>query len=181
MDLLTRYSNHAYTRAHLDKAVTKAQTPRLRPTPSSPQPHAMAQRMDDETRLRIADEYQAGVSPPLIGSRYGISRNSVMDIVAGLGVARRRPNMQPDQVDGAVDLYESGWSLARIGERLGFDPTTIRNRLLAQGVTMRDCHGRSKLVVQDGLLSAGQPTVRDWGSVRSDMDDCEGSPRNCTG
>lgn len=142
VDLLTRYSNHAYAKANLDKAGAKAQVPRPTPTPSAPQPHAMAQRMDEETRLRIADEYRAGMSPPLIGSRYGISRNSVMDIVAGLGVPRRRRTMQPEPVDEAVDLYQSGWSLARIGERLAFDPTTIRNRLLARGLTMRDSHGR---------------------------------------
>jgi hypothetical protein len=141
VDLLTRYSNHAYTRANLDKAVARAKTPRLVPTLPPAQPHAMAPRMDEQTRLRIADEYRAGVSPPLIGSRYGISRNSVMDIVANLGVPRRRRNMQLDQVAEVVDLYQAGWSLARIDERIDFDPTTIRNRLLAEGIAMRNSHG----------------------------------------
>jgi lambda repressor-like predicted transcriptional regulator len=144
VDLLTRYSNHEYTGADLDEAVARAKTPRLVPTQPPAQPHAMAQRLDDGTRRRIANDYRAGMSPPLIGSRYGISRNSVMDIVAGLGVPRRRPNMQPQEVAAAVDLYQSGWSLARVGKRLGFDPTTIRNRLLEHGVEMRNCHAQLK-------------------------------------
>jgi hypothetical protein len=42
-------------------------------------------------------------------------------------------------------LYREGWSLARIGERMGVDPTTVLARLPERGVRMRDTHGRERL------------------------------------
>ena len=41
------------------------------------------------------------------------------------GCAMRRCGLSPDQVDTAIHLYNSGSSLARVGERLGVDPTTV--------------------------------------------------------
>lgn len=52
--------------------------------------------------------------------------------------------MSDTQIDEAVQLYGSGLSLARIGERLGFSPTTVRSQLPRRGVRLRDPHGRER-------------------------------------
>jgi DNA-directed RNA polymerase specialized sigma24 family protein len=44
-----------------------------------------------------------------------------------------RRGLSPDQVDEAVKLYKDGWSLARIGERMDVDPTTVLARLRGRG------------------------------------------------
>jgi hypothetical protein len=40
-------------------------------------------------------------------------------------VPMRRRGLSPDQIDEAVRLYGEGWSLARIGEQMQVDPTTV--------------------------------------------------------
>jgi DNA-directed RNA polymerase specialized sigma24 family protein len=52
--------------------------------------------------------------------------------------------LSPEQTDEAVRLHEGGWSLARVGERMGVDPTTVLNRLQGRGVRTRDSHGRTR-------------------------------------
>jgi len=51
------------------------------------------------------------------------------------------------QVDEAVRLYEEGWSLAWVGERIGVTARTVQLRLREAGVRMRDTHGRSSTVI----------------------------------
>jgi hypothetical protein len=48
---------------------------------------------------------------------------------------RRAPSL--DQVDQAVHLYNLGWSLARVGDHLGVDPTKVLNKLRERGVPTR--------------------------------------------
>ncbi|MGH4007488.1 MAG: hypothetical protein ACRDTH_04860 [Pseudonocardiaceae bacterium] len=55
-----------------------------------------------------------------------------------------RRGLSPEQVDEAVRLYESGWSLAWIGQRLGINGTTVLNRLWERGVRTRDAQGRER-------------------------------------
>jgi DNA-directed RNA polymerase specialized sigma24 family protein len=59
-------------------------------------------------------------------------------------VPMRRRSLSPEQVDAAIHLYTLGWSLARVGEHLGVDPTTILNRLRRRGVRTRDAHGQPR-------------------------------------
>jgi hypothetical protein len=58
------------------------------------------------------------------------------------GVEMRRRGIAPDQVDDAIRCYDSGWSLARIGEHLKVDPTTVLSQLRRRGIPTRDTHGR---------------------------------------
>jgi hypothetical protein len=44
----------------------------------------------------------------------------------------------------AVRLYEDGWSVARIGDRLGVDATTAWTAIKTQGTHVRDPHGRER-------------------------------------
>jgi hypothetical protein len=56
----------------------------------------------------------------------------------------RQRGLSPSQVDDAIRLYDSGWSLARVGEHLRVDPTTVLNRLRERGIPTRDTHGRPR-------------------------------------
>jgi hypothetical protein len=52
--------------------------------------------------------------------------------------------LSPKQIEEAVRLYEAGWSLARIGTKLGVDAGTVQAGLRERGVKMRDAHGRAR-------------------------------------
>ncbi|MGQ0776414.1 MAG: helix-turn-helix domain-containing protein [Pseudonocardiales bacterium] len=56
----------------------------------------------------------------------------------------RRRGLSLDQLDEAVQLYREGWSLARIGEQMGVDPTTVLTRLRERGLRRRDTRGRER-------------------------------------
>jgi hypothetical protein len=45
--------------------------------------------------------------------------------------------MTDKRVAEAAELYEQGWSLARLGKHYDVDPQTIRKELLAAGLTIR--------------------------------------------
>jgi hypothetical protein len=59
-------------------------------------------------------------------------------------VPMRQRGLSPEQIHEAVRLYESCWSLARIGERFSVDPTTVLNRLRDRGMPTRDAQGRPR-------------------------------------
>lgn len=46
-------------------------------------------------------------------------------------------------VKAMIRLYESGLSLARTGEQVGFDTVTVRKYLLLAGVPTRDTTGQN--------------------------------------
>jgi hypothetical protein len=59
-----------------------------------------------------------------LGDQFGIDRKTVSNILHRRGVPMRRRGLSPDQIDEAIRLYSSGWSLARVGEHLDVDPST---------------------------------------------------------
>jgi len=92
----------------------------------------------------IRANYQAGATLYRLGDEFGIDRRTVSEILHRHDVPMRRRGLSPEQIDEAVQLYGEGWSLARIGERMDVDPTTVLIRLRERGVRMRDTHGRER-------------------------------------
>jgi hypothetical protein len=88
--------------------------------------------------------YTAGATTFELGDRFGIDRRTVSAILHQDDVPIRRRGLSPDQVDEAIHLYHLGWSLARVSEHLGVDPTTVLNRLQERGVRTRDTHERAR-------------------------------------
>jgi hypothetical protein len=88
--------------------------------------------------------YTTGVTTYELGDRFRIDRRTVSAILHRHDVNMRRRGLSPSQIDDAIRLYNSGWSLARIGEHLSVDPTTVLNRLRERGVPTRDTHGRPR-------------------------------------
>lgn len=74
----------------------------------------------------------------------GLAASTVSQVLKRHGVMLRRRSLAPVQIDEAVRLYESGWSLARIARKFDVDPTTVHNRLRERGVRMRDTQGRER-------------------------------------
>ena len=88
--------------------------------------------------------YRAGQTVYELAARFGIHRVTVSTHLHRTGVTLRRQGLDDDGIQQAVGLYGQGWSVARIGTRLGVDGTTVWTALKAQGLRMRDTHRRER-------------------------------------
>lgn len=79
-----------------------------------------------------------------LGDQFGIDRRTVGKLLTRNGVQTKHPGLTAEDVDQASQLYEDGWSLARIGQRLGVTATTVHRRLRERGVAMRSAAGGAR-------------------------------------
>ncbi len=90
----------------------------------------------------MADRYRTGATVYQLAREFGISRHTVSARLKKAGVAMRQQSPKRELIDEMVGLYESGLSLAMIGNRVEASPGTVRRYLLTRGIKMRDSHGR---------------------------------------
>jgi lambda repressor-like predicted transcriptional regulator len=82
--------------------------------------------------------YESGDEMASLAREYGANRTSISALLRKAGVEiREAPRISQIEIDQAVQLYEDGLSLERIGERLGWDHNTIYRHLKKRGVAMR--------------------------------------------
>jgi DNA-binding CsgD family transcriptional regulator len=103
-----------------------------------------AARLSSRQVAELIDSYQAGQTVYELAARFKIHRATVSAHLHRNGISMRRQGPDDDAIAQATRLYEGGWSVARIGDRLGVDGTTIRTALKAQGIRMRDAHRRER-------------------------------------
>jgi len=101
-------------------------------------------RLDDAQNQQLIASYQAGSTVYQLADQFDINRRTVSAILHRHDVPMRRRGLTNSQIDDAERLYRQGWSLARIGNSMGFTADTVRARLLERGVTMRDTQGRPR-------------------------------------
>jgi len=92
----------------------------------------------------LVNGYQAGETVYELAARFGIHRATVSAHLHRQGITVRRQGLDAEGIAHAVRLYEDGWSVARIGDRLGVDGTTAWTVIKAQGTRMRDTRGRQQ-------------------------------------
>lgn len=138
------YYNTKALLGELESLVRKLPDPNACPPIRQDQrvPRTARQLGGEQVEQLIAD-YRAGATVYTLSSQFGIDRRTVGAILKRHGVQTRWQRLSPAQIDEAVELYESGWSLARIAERVGVTPTTVHRRLRDRGVRMRDVRGRA--------------------------------------
>lgn len=84
------------------------------------------------------ERYRAGSTVKELACAFDISRETVGQHLNRRGVERRVQGLQPEDVPQAAELYRTGWSLAKLGEKFGTAANTVRTRLLEVGVKMRE-------------------------------------------
>lgn len=100
-------------------------------------PYPLDLRLDPVTVASLVADYQDGWQTTDLTGRYGLSKASVLKLPRDEGVTMRRQGLSPEQTEQARRLYESGLSLAAVGDRLGFWPTSVSNALRKSGVELR--------------------------------------------
>lgn len=96
--------------------------------------------MLDEAERR----YKGGEILRVIDVDLGVSRQRLAERLLERGVRLRREKPSSEQVIDMCRRYEQGESLARVGERFGFNPSSVRAYLLRAGMALRDPHGRER-------------------------------------
>jgi hypothetical protein len=74
----------------------------------------------------LVEGYRAGKTVFQLADQFGIDRRTVGRHLRKRGIDTTPPGLQPEDVAAAADLYRSGWSLARIGDKYGTASTTVR-------------------------------------------------------
>ena len=87
-------------------------------------------------RARVAG-YQAGLDLNELSSAFGADRRTLANRLEQRGIPRRSRRLTNEQIQEAITLYESGWSLARIATHLDVYPESVRYRLVRAGVELR--------------------------------------------
>jgi transposase-like protein len=139
VELMGRYSNHDnVTTLQRILAGQERDRPPARTTRSLRQ---IQHRLSTDEAQRLIELYSQGELIDSLAARFHISRTTVMKHVERTGAPRRR-NVLTDRFDEARQLYNEGWSLARIGQHLGVNASTVWHALRKAGVPMRNTHGR---------------------------------------
>lgn len=79
-----------------------------------------------------------------LAKEFSVHRRTVRAVLDRHGVERRQRVLTTTQIDEAICLYQSGLSLAEVGNRYGVEHSTIRKHLIARGIARRDTHGRER-------------------------------------
>lgn len=94
--------------------------------------------MDVSLRLELVERYLAGESSNALAAEFGIDRRTATAIIKRAGVQTRyRVELTDADVDVARELYESGVSLARVGEQFGVSAGTVLNLVRGAGILTR--------------------------------------------
>ena len=104
------------------------------------------QRQKRLTEARVGDmaaRYKEGATVYELAAEFGCNRTTVAERLKRAGITMRLQSPSPEMIDEMVRLYESGLSLVKVGERVGYGASTVHNLLRSRGVQARDTYGRS--------------------------------------
>ncbi len=122
-------------------------TIRVRPGPrrSRAVPRTRQQATVSDDALVLAEaRYGKNETLRQIAKDIGVSRQRLASLLRERGVRLRSITPSAAEVNEMARRYAEGESLERVGTRLGYSAGTVRNHLLAEGVVMRDSHGRPR-------------------------------------
>jgi hypothetical protein len=97
-------------------------------------------RLTNEQRAALAADYETGLPTTELTTRYGLAKGTVLRLIEEAGIPMRRRGLSQETAEQARLLYESGLSLAAVGERLSQVPTSVSRALKRMGVHLRSRH-----------------------------------------
>ncbi|MBF6171303.1 hypothetical protein [Nocardia blacklockiae] len=150
MDFVGGYARKDYLRDRLDslKGRLASIVPR-QPKPVAPHRHALKRRVSQDERTQIVAKYEGGTSSNQLVADHKLAKGTILKILREDGASMRRQGLTEQQVADAADFYRAGRSLAWIGDKLGFSPTTVGKALTSSDVMLRDPHGRERCTGED--------------------------------
>ena len=133
--------DHITAARHKSEMSTRTTDPRYKCTGARSQKQKWLQ---PEQVDELVCAYESGATVHELAKRFECHRTTVSGHLKSRGVAMRLTPLTEQEVDRAVELYESGLSLVKVGDALKRDGETIRQRLLERCVKLRSPHDRRK-------------------------------------
>lgn len=84
--------------------------------------HRVDRRLPAETFAELVQAYRDGSSTTQLRKRFGLSQGRVIKILHDHGVVMRNQGLADRDVAVAAELYDSGATLAQLGQRFGISP-----------------------------------------------------------
>jgi hypothetical protein len=140
VELLGRYSNWTSWADRLPETDKPGELRRE----SRSRARRTARRLSEGDVAELVTRYQLGATVYDLAKRFTIHRTTVSGHLRRRGVRLRGQSLDERQVNVAIQLYEEGWSTARIGWHLAVNGSTVWLALRERGVLMRDTHGRDR-------------------------------------
>jgi hypothetical protein len=108
-----------------------------KPQRSHPRVHAARRRLNADELAQVVSDYEAGRSTTWLMQNYQLGKGTVLGILAERGVKMRGQGIPDALLQDAITLYASGLSLQRVATRLHCSAETVRQALIAAGVSLR--------------------------------------------
>ncbi len=105
--------------------------------PVAKNPAKSQTRLTIEQRMELVADYEAGMPVRTIAVKYGVHRGTIPAFVQRSGGQLRSTGLNNERRASAAILYRDGHTLQEVADRLGIDPKTVRNAVVAEGVTLR--------------------------------------------
>lgn len=133
--LLTCNARNCLTIAkHLDRA---PHTPVI-----VPRQKVRARALSKTDQEKLVKAYEGGATIRELAEEYATSKLVIKNTLKANSVRIKLTRPTEHDVKAMIRLYESGLSLARTGDRVGFDAVTVRKYLLENGVMTRNTTGK---------------------------------------
>ena len=110
-------------------------------------PTRVRKRLSSNEEAELIAAYREGEAVTALATRFRIHHSTVSKLLKRQGISRSARMLNSIQVSRAIELYQSGLSLARVANRLHCSPGTIRNTLESVGIERRDCHGNPRAMI----------------------------------
>jgi lambda repressor-like predicted transcriptional regulator len=94
-------------------------------------------RLTDSQADLLVSAYEAGQTIRQLAERFGVHRLTVATILRTRNVPIRRQGLAEHDLAGAEQLYQSGWSLAKVAQEFACNAETIRQAFKRAGVQRR--------------------------------------------
>ena len=121
--------------------------------------HKTQPRLSEEKVSQIVTAYGAGKTVYELANEFDCHRVTISAVLKRQGVALRCTAPTSEQIDEMVRLYESGLSLARVGERFAMNASTVLAHLRKKDFQTRDAQERDRLIPTTSKIN-GLPVDR---------------------
>ncbi len=101
-----------------------------------------AKRLGDTQLARLVERYESGATVYELAPEFAIDRRTVSNHLKQQEVIMRLQPPAEETLDEIVRLYESGMSMSKVGQQVGFSADSVRGHLRKRGVKTRDPQGR---------------------------------------
>lgn len=92
----------------------------------------------------MAERYIEGANVNELAAEFQCARQTVAHRLKEHCVVMRNQPATAEEIAQVVELYASGLSLVGVAEKTRFSPKSVMNYLRAEGIQLRDTHGRDR-------------------------------------